>query len=287
MLNSVNLYNLKPELEEIVLEKLQQSFRFFKIETEAFLPYWHYHPELELTLITKGKGTRFIGDSILPFADFDLVLVGENIPHHWVSLQEAEESNCEAFVFQFDKGIFKHFPECRVFNGLFADAESGIQFINPSRHLIDLICSFQRKSKIAQLATLMEIIQCLIEDHNRVALASKSYLDAYRKYGVQAKISKTTNFILAHIDQKLSVSQMSELTNMAPQSFCRWFKSHAGHSFVSFLNQTRIQRACHLLLSTNIGIQQIAFSCGFESLSHFNRTFKKLKGESPREFRKK
>ena len=119
------------------------------------------------------------------------------------------------------------------------------------------------------------------------SLASEHYLNRFQSEGSQNKISKTTNYILEHLEERLSVNQMAEFTHMVPQSFCRWFKKHSGHSFISFLNQTRIERVCHLLVSSNLKIQDIAFSSGFESISHFNRTFQKLKGCSPRAFRNK
>ncbi|MFD2726459.1 helix-turn-helix domain-containing protein [Hyunsoonleella rubra] len=61
---------------------------------------------------------------------------------------------------------------------------------------------------------------------------------------------------------------------------------HTGHSFVTFLNKTRIESACHYLLTSNLSIKDIAYSCGFDSISHFNRTFKRLKDKSPSRFRK-
>lgn len=78
---------------------------------------------------------------------------------------------------------------------------------------------------------------------------------------------------------------MAERTHMVPQSFCRWFKSSVGNSFVTFLNAARIEKVCQLLTTTETPIKQIAYPSGFESLSHFNRTFKHLKGESPRDLR--
>lgn len=276
---------LKPALEQLALTASGRSFRFFHVETHAFMPYWHYHPEIELTLITKGKGTRFIGDSIMPFTDLDLVLIGENLPHHWVSGPASEGSSNEAYVFQFDHTVFGHFPECSVFEELFVKARKGVHFTSPNGQVIELIKSFETKSKIAQLASLLELLQLLMEDKAQSLVASGEYFNTYSNYGAQLKIAKTTNYILAHLDQKLTVGQMSEFAHMVPQSFCRWFKSHSGHSFVSFLNQTRIQRASHLLLSTNMPIQEIAFSCGFESLSHFNRTFKKVKMQNPSAFK--
>jgi len=276
---------LKPALERIAIERSQRSFHFFKRTTPAFTPFWHYHPELELTLITKGKGTRFVGDAIQPFADFDLILVGENLPHHWVSLEETPEDLQEAYVFQFDKELFTRFPECSAFATFFEQAKNGFHFYQPSAALVDMIISVEKAPPIRQLGLLMEILSELLQEENRQQLASDQYLHRFYSVNSQSKIAKTTNYILEHIDQKLTVNHMAEFTHMVPQSFCRWFKKHAGHSFVSFLNKTRIERACHLLQSTAQPIQTIAFSCGFDSLSHFNRTFKKVKGMSPSGFR--
>ncbi|PCJ94750.1 MAG: hypothetical protein COA50_10165 [Flavobacteriaceae bacterium] len=278
---------MKPALEQIAYEKSRQSFQFFNFKTDAFKPFWHYHPELELTLITKGNGTRFIGDSIEPFSDFDLILVGENLPHNWVSTHELGDAQSEAYVFQFNKDLFGQFAECGVFETLFHEAALGIHYSNPSHQLIEKITSFASKSKVLQLATFIEILQILVGEEPRRILSSNNNQTKYHHLSTLDKISKTTNYILEHLDQKLTVNHMSKLTNMVPQSFCRWFKNHAGHTFVSFLNQSRVQRAGQLLESSNMQIQEIAFSCGFESLSHFNRTFKKFQKKSPSEFRRR
>lgn len=277
---------MKPELELIDIESSKKSFRFFKREDTAFLPYWHYHPELELTLISKGKGTRFIGDSIQPFSDFDLVLVGENLPHHWVSIEDNNTSFQEAYVFQFHKDLLSNFPECNVLEALFKKAEKGIYFSNPSLDLIGKIMAFESITPISQLSSLIDMLHELLNDENQTQLVSDQYLNRFYSMSSQSKISKTTNYILEHLDKKLTVNHMAEYTHMVPQSFCRWFKKHSGHSFVSFLNKTRIERACHLLRGTDLAIQAIAFSCGFESLSHFNRTFKQQKQTSPSKYRK-
>jgi AraC-like DNA-binding protein len=272
------------ELEKIAIENSQQSFHFFKQSDTVFLPYWHYHPELELTLIKKGDGTRFVGDSIASFSDYDLVLVGENLPHHWVSALKTE--NQEAYIFQFRSSLFKSFNECDSFNSLFNKAKRGLHYFNPNVTLIEKIIVFENLSTISKLSTFIEIIQQLMLDNDYKILTSKNYLERLQLAGSQGKISKTTNYILEHLDEQLSIKRMAEFTHMVPQSFCRWFKKHSGHSFVSFLNRARIERVCLLLTTTNKPVQDIAFSCGFESLSHFNRTFKKLKSQSPSDYKK-
>jgi AraC-like DNA-binding protein len=276
---------MKPTLELLELEKTKKSFNFFKIEAENFDPYWHFHPELELTLITKGKGTRFVGTSIEPYSKFDLVLVGSNLPHHWVSLKEEGSTKQQAFVIQFPKHIFNGFYEGQLLNELFKKAAFGIQFLKPDAHLIKSIIEFDTQNKVGQFGTLTQILNILNTDFNVLQLSSIEYNSNHLNTNNQKKVNKVVSYILQNLDKKLSVNVLSKHTHMVPQSFCRWFKKTTGNSFITFLNTSRIERYCQYLISTDAPIQQIAFDCGFESLSHFNRTFKKTKSTNPRDFR--
>ncbi len=279
---------MKPLFEKIDISERWESFHFFRIETQAFEPFWHYHPELELTLIEKGSGTRFIGDSILPFGDLDLVLIGPNLPHHWVSIGSSGNSNQNAFVFQFTSSLFSEVPECYHFEKLYESAKLGLHFFNPNRDVIKMIKGFEHLSKVEQVSKLILILNKLSQDRNTSSLSTKapSFSPTNSATSRQHKISKTTRYIIEHLDKNLTVQHMADMTHMVPQSFCRWFKMHSGHSFITFLNKTRIESACHHLLTTNLSIQDIAYACGFESISHFNRTFKKLKGLSPSNYKK-
>lgn len=271
--------------ENITLKESKRSFQCFKVEEDQLRPYWHYHPELELTLIYEGSGTRFVGDSILPYQPFDLVLVGENLPHHWVSLNSLDNNLQKAVVIQFPKNLFDHFPECDRLQDLYKIAEKGIQFIEPDQQVLDLLLKFDELSEYEQLNTLMKVLYLLNTHENRAILSQASYTNHLINTKNQTKIAKTTSYILEHLDEKISINDMAELTHLVPQSFCRWFKNATGNTFVNYLNKARIERACQLLLNTKEPISDICFNVGFESLSHFNRTFLKRKGMSPRSFR--
>ena len=276
---------MKLVVEKIGLQESKSSFHFFKLEVDAFKPFWHYHPELELTLIVKGQGTRFVGNSIMPFFENDLVLLGANLPHNYTSLVQDTKQNYEAIVLQFPATIFSSFNECDMLFQLYKEAERGIQFITPDEKTLQLLYGFKALQKADQLAVLLQILHRLFKDANRKYLSSKSYHNSIINLKGQSKIKTTTSYILENLDKKLTITQMAQLTNMVEQSFCRWFKSAVGHSFITFLNLARIEQACMYLSTTDKYIQAIAFDCGFENLSHFNRTFKKIKGKSPREFR--
>lgn len=275
---------MKPELEQIDIGSNNQSIHFFEIETNAFRPYWHYHPEIELTFIMEGEGTRLIGNSIEVFTSNDLVLIGKNVPHHWISSNQDTSSLQKAFVFQFSANIFSSFKECEHFFELFEQAKRGIHFIEPTPEIINLITTFGTRNKVQQLVTLIEIFDKLTQQEHEKLLASKDYKSLHNQKHNMDKFAKVNNYILEHLDQKLTVQQMADFTNMVPQAFCRWFRQHSGHSFVTFLNKTRIENACQILVHRNQSIAQIAFNSGFESLSHFNRTFRKYKDQSPSQF---
>jgi AraC-like DNA-binding protein len=273
------------ELEQIDIESTNLSIQFFKIETKAFVPYWHYHPELELTYILQGEGTRIVGNSIEAFSNNDLVFVGSNTPHHWVSSNLPALHLQKAFVFQFSAAIFKGFKECQHFFTLFEQGIRGIYFKEPSLEIIERITTFENLSAVQRLSALIDLLHSLTQHQSIELLATKEYVARQNhKHNRNKKFSTVNKYILENLNQKLTVQELADVSNMVPQSFCRWFRQHSGYSFITFLNITRIENACQMLMHKNQSVQQIAYSCGFESLSHFNRTFRKYKNQSPREF---
>lgn len=276
---------MKAKLEQIDIESTNQSIQFFKIETKAFEPYWHYHPELELTFIKQGEGTRIIGNSIEGFTNNDLVFVGGNTPHHWFSSNLPQSLTQKAFVFQFRADIFKGFKECQHFFTFFEQGIRGIHFKEPSIEIIERITTFEKLNEVQRLTTLIDLLHSLTQHQSIELLATKDYIAMHnQRHNGKNKFAKVNNYILEHLNQKLTVQQLADFSNMVPQSFCRWFRQNSGYSFITFLNITRIENACQMLSHKNQSIQQIAYSSGFDSLSHFNRTFRKYKGQSPTGF---
>ena len=82
------------------------------------------------------------------------------------------------------------------------------------------------------------------------------------------------------------MEEIVALTNLSNASFCRYFKKMTSMTFTEFLNQYRINTAKRLLLK-HCNVSEACYESGFENLSHFNKTFKKLSGENPKDFRKR
>ncbi len=246
-------------------------------------PYWHYHPELELTLIKKGMGMRFVGDHVASYNDGDLVLIGENLPHQWIS--DENKSYTTAHVFHFSKEAFKSFPECDGLIDMFGKAEKGIHFIDPPYELVRKCEFISTLSPIHRLSSLLEILAALDQHEKKATLSSISFNSNKTNSKVDGRISKVTNYLITNYSKPISLSETAEIADMSPHSFCRWFKTSMGMGLLDYLNTYRIEKVCQALITTNYDIAEIAYRNGFESLSNFNRTFRRIKNTTPRDYR--
>nr|WP_262908929.1 AraC family transcriptional regulator [Leeuwenhoekiella parthenopeia] len=100
-------------------------------------------------------------------------------------------------------------------------------------------------------------------------------------------MSKVFDFCLSHFQERISLEEIAEIAVMSPTAFCRFFKERTNKTFSEFLTGLRIEHACQLLRTPDQQepIANIAYAAGFNSVSNFNRYFKKEKGMSPREYR--
>ena len=100
-----------------------------------------------------------------------------------------------------------------------------------------------------------------------------------------AEIWKARKFIHEHSDEKLSLTKVAKSVNTSANHFSEKFKEVTGVNFVDYIARTRAEKAGELLQNSNLRISEIAFGVGFQSLSQFNRVFKKLTGKSPSAYR--
>jgi len=99
------------------------------------------------------------------------------------------------------------------------------------------------------------------------------------------EIWKTRKFIEEHSGEQLSLRKVAKAVNTHPNYLSERFKQVTGMNFVEYVAQTRFTAACRLLHDGDLRISDIAFAAGFQSLSQFNRVFKRLAGISPTQFR--
>lgn len=98
-------------------------------------------------------------------------------------------------------------------------------------------------------------------------------------------ITRAKEFIHEHQTEDLALGQVAKAVNMSTFYFCKMFKKITGINFTDYLSRVRIEKSKNLLLNPNLRVSEIAFEVGFQSLTHFNRVFKRILGQSPTEYR--
>jgi len=98
-------------------------------------------------------------------------------------------------------------------------------------------------------------------------------------------IAKAREFITQNHEEDISLGQVAKAVNTSTFHFCKLFKKSTGLHFTEYVSRVRTEKAKNLLLNPNLRISEIAYQVGFQSLTHFNRVFKKIMGQSPTDFR--
>ena len=251
---------------------------------------WHFHPEIEIHLITATTGRAFVGDHIGTFQPGNLVLTGPNLPHNWISdLPEGTKVSQRCLVLQFTEefasGVSALFPEMAFLKALLAEAARGVEFAPrtgaAARPIMDELLTAAGGRRLELLFALLGLLQA---DSQRRLLASAGY----RSVPVET-MNQPLNHVLAHISRNLGhdlrETDLAALSGYSPSAFCRAFQRHTGMTFVSYVNGLRIGRACELLIGTQRRITDICFEVGFSNLSNFNRQFLAQKSMPPSVFR--
>ena len=100
-------------------------------------------------------------------------------------------------------------------------------------------------------------------------------------------ITRAKEFIRQHQAEDISLGDVAKAVNTSTFYFCKLFKKATKLNFTHFLSRVRIEKAKNLLLNPNLRVSEIAYEVGFQSLTHFNRVFKKIIGQSPTQYRER
>lgn len=273
--------------KEIVLPDPGQSFKLFTPRLKNYF-FWHYHPEYELVYVEATNGIRHVGQNISSFMESDLVLIGPNIPH--LNFDYGLKTEYRQIVVQLKEHFlgdaFNETPELATIQQLFEKAYLGLSFSGNTKQAVSAKLKLMRKlSHFEQLLCLLEIFQILATSEEVVELNEE---DTSVKLFLNDKIRMGAiyKYIHANYNETPDVNKVAASVHLSTAAFCRYFKKQTKMTFTEFVNQYRITQAKTLLLQ-DISISEACYEVGFESLSYFNKLFKKIAGENPSVFKKR
>lgn len=250
--------------------------------------YWHFHPEFELVYIEGASATRHVGEHISRYEESDLVFIGSNIPHLNFDYGVQTEYRKEVLHIKpfYKESVIGTIPEVSGIQNLFQRSSHGIAFTGITKEEIG-----KRLKKLHTLTAytlfteVLDILKYLSESQEYELLHEQPFVNKYNKKE-QERLRNIYAFIDENYQRKIDIEEVASICNLGKEAFCRYFKKATGGTFIGFLNQYRISQAKRLLL-TGKNVGETCFECGFESLSYFNRTFKKVANENPSDFKKK
>jgi AraC-like DNA-binding protein len=277
---------MKIQLETITSGDKSFSLMFNPRLSDLF--YWHFHPEYELVYIEATAGTRHIGDHISTYETSDLVLIGSNIPH--LNFDYGVQTDYRKVVVHFKKSFVEaHFqgaPELLPITQLFEKSKYGIAFSGEIKEQIgERLFGLEHLSDFQRYMEMLEVLQILTTIPNSELLHEQPY-DNKVSDSEQDRLRTIYAFVDKNYHRKIDLNEVSEISNLSKEAFCRYFKKASKYTFIEFLNRYRISQSKRILMSGQ-HVSDACYQSGFESLSYFNRTFKKVTNENPSDFRKR
>ncbi|MDT0606493.1 helix-turn-helix domain-containing protein [Croceitalea rosinachiae] len=264
----------------------KSPFRLLHDPKLNHLFYWHFHPEYELVYIEGASAKRHVGHHISEYKESDLVLIGSNIPHlnfdHGVTTTYLKE--VLHIKSNFKDIILDGLPELQQIDRLIELSKYGIAFSGSTKYEAGkLLKKLHQLEPFDFFLTIIQILKLLANSNEFELLHKKPFINKYSKKE-QERIRKVYALIDERYQTKIKLDEVATLCNLTKPAFCRYFKKATGSTFIEFLNQYRISQAKRLLLKGK-NVSEACYECGFESLSYFNRSFKKVTGENPSEFK--
>ncbi|MDO5968919.1 AraC family transcriptional regulator [Flavivirga aquimarina] len=264
------------------------SFSIGENSYAHFLKLWHYHPELELVVILKSTGTRFIGDSIEKFEEGEIILIGKNLPHKWLNdsnyFSKTSKLQAKAIAIHFAENflgdIFNRAPEMNSISALIERASRGIRFIGVNKALKDKIINLNNNTAFNRTIKFIEILYELSNHKNYTLLASQGFISQSNKF-TNKGLDKMYDYIFDNFKNDISAKNVAEVICMNPSAFSRFFKRIQRKTFSQYLAEIRIGYACKLLLEDKFNIAAVCYESGFDNISNFNRQFKRIMKTTP------
>ena len=253
----------------------------------------HYHKELELAYIIEGHGTRYVGSSIKPYKKGDLVLIGQELTHVWISDDTFYEENTvlltKAIVIKFDIDFagkdFLLLKEAKAIKRIIEEAGGGLRIKgSTNREVASIMQNMLQQSPLEHILSLLQILK-LISDFQEVHILSSYDFHQSKNLKEKDRMNKIVQYTMLQFKQNISLEEISQIANLSKSGFCRYFKNSMKKSYTDFLYEIRVQYACKLIFEKELGIKEISYAAGFNNPSAFSQIFKKIKGISPNKYR--
>jgi AraC-like DNA-binding protein len=283
-------------MKSLMNEKLaiseENPIRSRYYDYDHFTYPWHFHSQYEIIYVEESIGLCFVGDHIEKYAAGDLILFGDNLPHYMLSDDIYMTGNCElrvkGTIIQFEKNFMSysiaHYPQFLQIKVFLELSKRGVFFRRLNcPHILRLMSEFPTYKGFDQITNLLILLQHMSVYDGSHLLASPLYYETFPTFG-NGRMEKIISYINHNYTRNISLMEIAAMAFMNPSAFCRYFKANTGKTYIQYVTDMRIGYARKLLMLNNMSVAQICTECGFDSLTHFNRTFKQITQYTPTQY---
>lgn len=248
------------------------------------MPVQHYHDAYEIYLQLDGKRYLFY-DNVCYILERGDIVIFKPFDIHYAESREVDYY--ERYVLNFQESVLKSILNESELNLLLKKITGGVIHLSEEQ-TADICGYFYRieecsrqngffSQKLLHTSVFQLIVKVLVYEDNNSEVKGKQ---------IDPDIIKALKYINYHYKENISLDDIAETVHMSKFYFCRKFHSTTGATVLEYLNNVRLTKVHNLLLSTKMGIDEIATATGFSSAVSLTRNFKKVYGKSPRDFRK-
>ncbi|MGY5254347.1 AraC family transcriptional regulator [Sphingobacterium spiritivorum] len=287
---------MKPVFSKILDTRINDMYGMKVVDEPYFSTDFHFHEECQLVYLLESEGRVMIGDSIDNFGGDELIFIGSNLPHVWHNNNEYFNPDMKglrarsASLFLHPDKILEIFREPSSIQKLkqfFQKGKRGVKFGNETRKEVKvlLLKMIQLKDEFKRMILMLEILNIICHSSDFQLLSSPGYANNFQLKD-NDRIDKILRYVFDNFSNEIPLDRAAEMINMNKQAFCRYFKKRTQKTFVTFINEVRIGHACKLMKTNDLRVGELAYSCGFNSLTNFTKSFKSIKGITPKEYKK-
>ncbi len=279
-------------LTEIPPVSREECFAVFERHKTSFNFPIHVHSLFELNYIENAAGAqRIVGDHTSEIDDLELVLItGPTLEHAWVNhncrSNDIYEITIQMSADLFEGGMFRK-KQFRLIARMLERATHGIAFsrrtILSAKPLLDELLA--STDTFNSMLIFLRLLHTLSLDESSEVLSHQMFSSGVTLYDSR-RVKLVMEYLERHYSEHISLSTVAALVNMSTSSFSRFIKLRTGNNFIDCLNEIRVSAVARLLVDepTN-SVADIAYRCGFNNISNFNRIFKRMRGFTPQQFR--
>ncbi|WAC14010.1 helix-turn-helix domain-containing protein [Dyadobacter pollutisoli] len=264
---------------------------------EDILPHYynhlHRHREVQIEWVVEGTGILIAGNYMQRFESGDVYIIGANQSHIFKSdevyFHPEEDKKIHSISIFFDPRQLSEnllsLPELTVIRKFVDSLHNGMQ-IPESDVIKKTITEIVHSKESMRVASFIKLLHQVSTVRNIKPLATNNSEQIISEVeGI--RMDQIFQYLVANYKKHISLTEISEIASLTPQAFCRYFKKHTDKTFVSFLNELRVNEACKMIVSGKFdSFSDVSYQTGFDNVTNFNRVFKKTMGQSPREYLK-